>query len=154
VRWMHRVRLYPKATQEERLRFMLDVTRQTFNALLDERRYAWKARGVNVTAKMQYAEITALRAADARFASVWTRCCTGWILHLRRSFGVSSAGRRLAIPDLSPLRAGSSWSFHTATVPSNWTLRKSACGSPASVRSHYGKVARFPLSAGHSWSSG
>ncbi|MDB5041469.1 MAG: transposase [Candidatus Eremiobacteraeota bacterium] len=71
---MHRVRLYPKAAQEERLRFMLDVTRQAYNALLDERRYAWKARGINITAKMQYAEITALRAEDARFASVYREC--------------------------------------------------------------------------------
>src|SRR6202163_1269228 len=77
---MHRVRLYPKASQEERLRFMLDVTRQTHNALLDERRYAWKARGVNVTAKMQYAEITALRAEDARFASVYRECVDA-VLH-------------------------------------------------------------------------
>ncbi|MDB5040944.1 MAG: transposase [Candidatus Eremiobacteraeota bacterium] len=71
---MHRVRLYPKATQVERLQSMLDVTRQTYNALLDERRYAWKARGINITAKMQYAEITALRAEDARFASVYREC--------------------------------------------------------------------------------
>src|ERR1700692_2778429 len=77
---MHRVRLYPKASQEERLRFMLDVTRQTFNALLDERRYAWKTRSINVTAKMQYAEITALRAEDARFASVYRECVDA-VLH-------------------------------------------------------------------------
>jgi putative transposase len=74
MRWMHPVRLYPKASQEERLRFMLDVTQQTYNALLDERRYAWKARRINVTSKMQYAEITALRAEDARFASVYREC--------------------------------------------------------------------------------
>src|SRR5208283_1997071 len=44
VRWMHRVRLYPTVAQAERLGFMLDVTRQTYNALLDQRRYAWSAR--------------------------------------------------------------------------------------------------------------
>jgi putative transposase len=71
---MHRVRLYPKAAQEERLRFMLDVTRQTYNALLDERCFAWKARGITVTAKTQYAEMTALRSEDARFASVYREC--------------------------------------------------------------------------------
>src|ERR1700694_460456 len=80
MRWMHRVRLYPKASQEERLRFMLDVTRQTHNALLEERRCAWKARGITVTAKMQYAEITALRAEDARFASVYRECVDA-VLH-------------------------------------------------------------------------
>src|SRR5260370_17794193 len=74
MRWMHRVRLYPTALQGERVQFMLDVTRQTHNALLDERRYALKARGIRVTAKVQYAEITALRAEDARFASVYREC--------------------------------------------------------------------------------
>ena len=77
---MHRVRLYPTKTQEERLRFMLDVTRQTYNALLDERRYAWTARRINVTGKVQYAEITALRKEDARFAAVYRECVDA-VLH-------------------------------------------------------------------------
>src|SRR6202165_6390221 len=77
---MHRVRLYPKATQEERLQFMLDVTRQTHNALLEERRYAWKTRGINLTAKMQEAETAALRPEDARFASVYRECVDA-VLH-------------------------------------------------------------------------
>src|SRR6202165_849328 len=89
---MHRVRLYPKATQEERLQFMLDVTRQTHNALLEERRYAWKARGINVTAKMQYAEITALRGEDARFASVYRECVDA-VLH-RLDLGFAAFFRR------------------------------------------------------------
>ncbi|MDB5042268.1 MAG: hypothetical protein JWN27_2994 [Candidatus Eremiobacteraeota bacterium] len=57
--------LVSESAQEDRLRFMLDVTRQTYNALLDERRYAWRARGITVTAKMQYAEITAGSEARA-----------------------------------------------------------------------------------------
>ncbi|MGP6156283.1 MAG: helix-turn-helix domain-containing protein [Vulcanimicrobiaceae bacterium] len=40
---MHRVRLYPTSSQEARLRMMLDVTRQFYNALLDEPRCAWRA---------------------------------------------------------------------------------------------------------------
>jgi putative transposase len=71
---MHRVRLYPTVAQQERLAFMLDVTRQTYNALLDERRYAWTARRIVVSKKEQYAEMTALRAEDARFASVYREC--------------------------------------------------------------------------------
>jgi hypothetical protein len=39
MRWMHRVRLYPSATQVARLRFALGVTRELYNALLDQRRY-------------------------------------------------------------------------------------------------------------------
>ena len=86
---MHRVRLYPTVAQRERLGLILDVTRQTYNALLDERRYAWTARRIVVSSKEQYAEMTALRAEDARFASVYRECqviesvrtryCIGWI---------------------------------------------------------------------------
>src|SRR5579864_6970828 len=71
---MHRVRLYPTPSQRARLGFMLVVTRELYNALLDERRYAWTARRLRVTSKMQYAELTALRAEDARIAAVYREC--------------------------------------------------------------------------------
>src|SRR5271165_591554 len=74
MRWMHRVRLYPTSAQVERLQRMLDVTCQLYNALLDERRYAWTAHRRRVTNKQQYAELTTLRAEDARVASVYREC--------------------------------------------------------------------------------
>jgi putative transposase len=55
MRWMHKIRLYPTRSQESRLHFMLDVTRQTYNALLQERRDAWRGRGISITTKQQYA---------------------------------------------------------------------------------------------------
>jgi putative transposase len=84
---MHRVRLYPTAAQEDRLRFMLDVTRQTYNALLDERRYAWTARRIVVTTKQQYAEITALRAEDKRLAAVYRECIDAVLHRLDLAYG-------------------------------------------------------------------
>jgi putative transposase len=45
---------------------MLDVTRQLYNAALQERRDAYRMRGIPVTFKMQYAELTALRKPDSR----------------------------------------------------------------------------------------
>jgi len=71
---MHTVRLYPTTRQEERLRFMLDVTRQLYNALLDERRYAWTARRIVVTTQQQYKEITGVRAEDQRIRAVYREC--------------------------------------------------------------------------------
>ena len=50
---------------------MLDVTRELYNALLQQRRDAYRLRRVTVTAKMQYAEMTALRAEDARVRAVY-----------------------------------------------------------------------------------
>lgn len=71
VRWMHRVRLYPSPSQVERLHFALRVTRQLYNALLDQRRYAWIARRTAIGSKAQYAELTALRGEDAVLAAVY-----------------------------------------------------------------------------------
>jgi putative transposase len=68
---MHRVRLYPSRSQVERLTFCLDVTRQLYNAMLEQRRDAFRRRGITVTGKMQYAELTDLRACDARVRAVY-----------------------------------------------------------------------------------
>jgi hypothetical protein len=52
---------------------MLDVTRELYNALLQQRRDAYRLRGVSVGSKEQYAEITALRKSmqwiDGRLAA-------------------------------------------------------------------------------------
>ena len=75
---VERVRLYPTNRQRERLRFMLDVTRELYNALLQERREAYRARNIRITGKQQYAELTALRkpshCIDAQLAAVYREC--------------------------------------------------------------------------------
>ena len=75
---IERIRLYPNAHQEQALRFMLDVTRELYNAALQERRDAYRLRRMSVSAKMQYAELTALRKPatwlDERLAAVYREC--------------------------------------------------------------------------------
>ncbi len=53
---------------------MLDVSRQLYNALLQQRRDAYRRNKTRVTSRMQYAELTALRAEDARVAAVYREC--------------------------------------------------------------------------------
>ena len=57
---------------------MLDVTRQLYNAALQERRDAYRMRGVSVSVKQQYAELTVLRQPgfwlDSRLAAVYREC--------------------------------------------------------------------------------
>ena len=57
---------------------MLDVTRELYNALLQERRDSFRLRGVSVSRKEQYSEITALRSPadriDRRLAAVYREC--------------------------------------------------------------------------------
>ena len=95
---IERVRLYPTNRQRERLGFMLDVTRELYNALLQERRDAYRARGVRIPSKQQYAEITALRKPihriDSRLAAVY-RECEDAVLH-RLDLAFSAFFRRIA----------------------------------------------------------
>jgi len=71
VKRYERVRLYPSQRQAEALERALDITRQLYNALLMQRRDAWRTRRLMISGRRQYAEITELRAADARFASLY-----------------------------------------------------------------------------------
>ncbi|HLY01469.1 MAG TPA: transposase [Candidatus Cybelea sp.] len=71
VKRIERIRLYPTTRQAAALAVMLDVTRELYNALLQQRRDAYRLRKVTVTAKMQYTEITALRAEDRRLRAVY-----------------------------------------------------------------------------------
>jgi putative transposase len=71
VKRIERIRLYPTARQAAALAVVLDVRRELYNALLQQRRDAYRLRRVTVTAKMQYAEMTALRAEDARGRAVY-----------------------------------------------------------------------------------
>src|SRR5665213_4003360 len=68
---VERVRLYPTPRQQSILQFMLDVTRQLYNALLQQRRDVYRLRGVGIPSRDQYAELTALRREDARIAAVY-----------------------------------------------------------------------------------
>lgn len=63
---IERIRLYPSPRQRERLQFMLDVTRELYNAALQERRDAFRFRGISISAREQYAELTTLRSNDGR----------------------------------------------------------------------------------------
>jgi putative transposase len=74
VKRIERIRLYPTLHQAAGLERMLDVTRDLYNALLQQRRDACRLRGISVTACMQYAELTALRAQDPRVRAVYREC--------------------------------------------------------------------------------
>jgi putative transposase len=74
LRWSHKVRLYPTFAQERKLIEMLRVTRELYNAMLQQRRDSWTTHRRAYTSKRQYAEITELRAFEPRFAAVYREC--------------------------------------------------------------------------------
>lgn len=95
LRWLHKVRLYPTCAQERALVGMLRTTRELYNALLQQRRDAWTTRRVAIGSREQYRQITELRAADARFSTVY-RQCEDAVLH-RLDLAFAAFFRRLKV---------------------------------------------------------
>ena len=93
LRWLHKVRLYPTCAQERALVTMLRVTRELYNALLQQRRDTWTTRRVSFPSRVQYAQITELREVEPRFAAVY-RECQDAVLH-RLDLSLSAFFRRL-----------------------------------------------------------
>ena len=135
LRWLHKVRLYPTCAQERALVTMLRVTRELYNALLQQRRDAWVTRRVSLSHREQYAQITELREADARFASVYRECEDAVLNRLDLAFTAFfrrlKRGETPGYPRFKPPPAGTRWSFRTATARSSSTRRSGGCGFPA-----------------------
>ena len=78
LRCLHKVRLYPTCAQQSVLFGFLRLTRELYNALLEQRRDRWRRERGRVTD--QYRQITELRAAEPTFAAV-PRECLDAVLH-------------------------------------------------------------------------
>jgi putative transposase len=72
---------------------MLRVTRELYNALLQQRRDAWTMRRASVSSRDQYRQLTELRAEEPRFAAVY-RECQDAVLH-RLDLAFAAFFRRL-----------------------------------------------------------
>ena len=110
LRWLHRVRLYPTCAQERALVTMLRVTRELYNALLQQRRDAWTTRRVSLRGREQYAQLTELRDVEPRFAVVY-RECEDAVLH-RLDLAFAAFFRRLkrgATPGYPRFRPAARW---------------------------------------------
>jgi len=114
VKRVERIRLYPTARQERALRFTLDVTRQLYNALLEQRRDAYRLRRISLSKKEQYAEITALRKPtqwiDGRLAAVHRECEDAVLHRLDLAFAAFFRRRRRGeTPGFPRFKPASRW---------------------------------------------
>jgi putative transposase len=90
---MHRVRLYPTPTQAAKLVHALHLTRNLYNAALEQRRYEYRAHGRSVSESAQGAELTALRGSSPSDAAIF-RECQDAVLH-RLNLAMQSFFRRV-----------------------------------------------------------
>jgi len=108
LRWLHKVRLYPTCAQERTLIEALRVTRELYNAMLQQRHDPWTMRRTPISSKRQYAEITELRASDPRFAAVYRECEDAALHRLDLAFAAFfrrlKAGEDPGYPRFKPAR--------------------------------------------------
>jgi len=93
---------------------MLDVTRELYNALLQQRRDAYRLRRISVSSKEQYAEMTALRKPmqwiDGRLAAVYRECEDAVLHRLDLTFAAFFRRcRRGETPGFPRFKAVSRW---------------------------------------------
>jgi putative transposase len=74
MRWMHKVRLYPKPSQVARLEFMLHQTRHLYNAALEQRKDGWRRHRRSISVKDQLSQLTAARSEMPQLAGVYQEC--------------------------------------------------------------------------------
>src|SRR5580704_7489267 len=108
MRWLHEVRLYPNKSQTDKLRFMLHVTRDLYNAALQQRRDVWAMRRLSITHRAQYAELTALRRESPRMRSVYRELEDAALRRLdlafQASFRRNRRGEKAGFPRFKPAR--------------------------------------------------
>lgn len=84
------MRIYPSLRQSKQLEFVLDTTLCLYNALLEQRREAYRRRGVTVTTQQQYRELTQLRASDCatgrQLRSIYRECLDGALHRLDKAY--------------------------------------------------------------------
>jgi putative transposase len=113
ISWMKRietVKLYPTPTQPAALAHVLHITRRIYNAALQERKDAYRLRKITLTAKKQYAEITALRRESIALTSVYRECVDA-ALH-RLDLAYAAFFRRVArseTPGFPRYKSASRW---------------------------------------------
>ncbi|MDO8593282.1 MAG: transposase [bacterium] len=82
----YKYRLYPTKIQAAALATWLDLTRELYNAALQERRDAWQKRGKSVTKFDQYSVLPEVREVRPEFNAVPIAVLRGTIGRLDRAF--------------------------------------------------------------------
>src|SRR6266849_7257228 len=86
VRKTFKYKLKPTLAQECLLDRALMLCRHVYNAAVNERREAWRLRGVSVTYYQQKAELPDIKAAMPEYAEVYSQVLQDVVLRVDRAF--------------------------------------------------------------------
>lgn len=115
---VYRYRLCPTRGQDAALRRTLGMLRELYNAALQERRDAYRLRGVTLSAYAQMAELREVRALRPEFADVHTHLLQDVITRLDRAFSAffrrCKSGERPGFPRFKGRERYSTFTFKDA----------------------------------------
>ena len=86
VRKTYKYKLKPTPAQERAMAFVLRRCRELYNAGLEERREAWRKRGVSITAASQSAQLPAIKEARPEYRDVHSQVLQDVLTRLDRAF--------------------------------------------------------------------
>jgi putative transposase len=86
IRKTYTYKLKPSSEQARLLGRMLTLCHQVYNAAIDERREAWRMRGVSVSYYQQKAELPGITDAMPEYADVHSQVLQGVVLWVERAF--------------------------------------------------------------------
>lgn len=86
VRRRYTFKIYPNATQAARLREVLYLHQQLYNAALQERREAWRTARVSVSCFNQGRQLTEIRAEQPEYAALSRAASTETLRRLDKAF--------------------------------------------------------------------
>jgi hypothetical protein len=156
---VEKVALYPTRAQERILLFILDVLRQLYNAALEQRREAYRRRGIRVTGKQQYAELTALRqeasSLGLRLATVYRECEDAVLHRLDLAFAAFfrrlRTGEKAGYPRFRPHRRWNQIAFPHGNRALRLDARQSRVIVPGVGAVKLRKGRTIPLTYGRAW---
>lgn len=79
-------RIYPTRAQEAALEHILDLTRELYNAALQERREAWRKAGKSISLYEQQRHLTAVKAVRPEYREVYAQVLQETLERLDRAF--------------------------------------------------------------------
>src|SRR5690242_17409396 len=82
----YKYKLKPTPEQERELERVLMLCRHVYNAAIDERREAWRMRGVSVSYYQQKAELPGIKEAMPEYAEVNSQVLQDVVLRVERAF--------------------------------------------------------------------
>ena len=138
ARRRYNLKMYPTPSQEKALSDIKGACQRLHNAALEQRKFAYKRRGVSVSRYDQEKELKTLRAELPEYKAVHSHVLQGVIKRLdlafKRFFKAVKAGDAHGYPRFKSFDRYRGWTYKQYTK--GWKLARTDQGQPRSIKLH------------------